>query len=398
VDTFDVVVIGGGAAGAAAALSAARAGARAALVRRGPGAAALTGGGWHGAPPQELRAALTAAGHELIDCDAPLPHPDGSLISCAVAPVSSAQASLDANAHDVLVCGVAGLPSFRASALAALWADAAGARNESIGAATITIDATPPAGWSAVALAALLDREPERLVRPLAALVRDRGAARVIVPAVLGLAGHARVLAAVMDGTGVSAGEALGVAPSVPGWRLDRALMNAVTGAGVIVIGGRVVRGLIDGSAVRSVSVAGAGGRSVEREHLTQIAGECFVLATGKYIAGGITADIEFEEPALGCDVALERFARTIDDPGAALVLTDPERSEPQPVLSAGVRVSGDGRPLTPADDVFLSNVFVAGSVRAGTETATLGLGAAAHDGWEAGARAAAHASRAGSE
>lgn len=392
-----MVVIGGGAAGAAAALSAARAGARVALVRRGPGAAALTGGGWHDSPPQELRAALTAAGHELTDCDAPLPHPGGALISCTVAAVSNARASLDANAHDVLICGIAGLPSFRATALAALWADAAGAPAEGIGAATVTLDGTPAAGWSAVALAALLDREPERLIRPLAAIVRDRGAARVIVPAVLGLASHARVLAAVMDGTGASAGEALGVAPSVPGWRLDRALMHAVAGAGVNVIDGRVVSGATDGSAVRSVSVAGGAAMNGDRDRPIVIAGNCFVLATGKYIAGGITADIEFEEPALGCDVALERFARTIDDPGAALVLTDPERSEPQPVLSAGVRVSSDGRPLSPADDVFLSNVFVAGSVRAGTETATLGLGAASHDGWDAGARAAAQASRAGS-
>jgi anaerobic glycerol-3-phosphate dehydrogenase len=119
------------------------------------------------------------------------------------------------------------------------------------------------------------------------------------------------------------------------------------------------------------------------------IAARAFVLATGKFIGGGITAEQRFEEGALGCDVALERFGRTFDDPGAALVLTDPVRTEPQPVLTLGIVNDDDGRPLRPAGDVCYTNVFAAGAVRAGVATATLGLGAAATDGWRTGERAA---------
>ncbi|HEX2165774.1 MAG TPA: FAD-binding protein, partial [Longimicrobiales bacterium] len=129
---FDVVVIGGGAAGAAAALSAAGAGARVALVRRGPGAAALGSGAWHDAPPLELRDALRAAGHELVDCDGPLPHPDGVLVHCAAAGASHANAALRAGASRVVVCGIAGLPAFRATSLAALWSDEAGLSNDEV--------------------------------------------------------------------------------------------------------------------------------------------------------------------------------------------------------------------------------------------------------------------------
>lgn len=388
-DTFDVVVIGGGPAGTAAALSAARAGARVALVRRGPGAAALAGGGWKDAPPDEMRDALARAGYELADCDGGLPHPDGVLASCEVAGVSHARASLAAEASGVLVCGIAGLPSFRATALAALWADAAGAPDDAVAAATLTLDGTPAAGWSPVALAGLLDREPARLAAAVAGLVRIHAAGRLILPAVLGLVEHRAVLDTVAEAAGITVGEALGVAPSVPGWRLDRALQQAATDAGVGIIAGRVVHAAAANGTLRSVQIHGRG-------TALDIGGGCFVLATGKYIGGGITAEAEFEEPALGCDVALERFARTIDDPGAALVLTDPERAEPQPVLSAGVRVDREARPLTPADDVYLTNVIVGGTVRAGVETATLGLGAAAHDGWAAGARAAQQAAGAG--
>ena len=80
---------------------------------------------------------------------------------------------------------------------------------------------------------------------------------------------------------------------------------------------------------------------------------------------------------------------RTFDDPGAALVLTDPVRTEPQPVLTLGVVADDDRRPLRASGDVCFHNVFAAGAVCAGNTTASLGLGTAAADGWRAGERAA---------
>jgi len=381
VQSFEVVVIGGGVAGAAAALAAATAGARVALVRSGPGATALASGGWADAPPAILRDALAAAGYPLEECAGPLPHPDGVLVPCSVAAPAHLPAILSSAA---LVCGIAGLPSFRAPSLASLWTDAAGLPDGAVAAALLTLPHTPPAGWSPASLAGMLDRDPGPLAEALAALVGQRQPDRVILPAITGLNNHARVLAALNDACGVPVAEALGVAPSLPGWRLDRALMKTVVDAGVQVISGRISAGEQHGTTLRSATVTGATG--------TTIGAAAWVLATGKYIGGGITAIDEFEEPALGCDVTLERFARTIDDPGASLVLTDPVRTEPQPALTAGVQVNASGQPLSPSGDIFLTNVFAAGAVRAGVEAGRLGLGSASHDGHEAGARAARHA------
>lgn len=360
-----------------------------ALVRRGPGAAALSAGGWRDAPPAPVREALATAGLELAACDDALPHPDGTVATCEVASVTHVTAALTAGAPATIVCGIAGLPGFHAPALARLWSAAAALPEDALRPATITLDDMPAAGWSPVSLAALLDRQPERLAGALARIVRDSGAERVILPAVLGLAGGTRVRDAIAAAARVPTGEALGTAPSVPGWRLDRAFQQVTIDAGVQMIAGRVVGCDTRDGAIRNIRIEG-------RTAPVAVAAGCHVLATGKYIAGGITANAEFEEPALGCDVALERFARTIDDPGAALVLTDAVRSEPQPVLAAGVRIDTEGRPLTPAGDVYLTNVFVAGSVRAGVEAAALGLGAAMHDGWAAGERAASLAAVAG--
>ncbi|HEX6307395.1 MAG TPA: FAD-binding protein [Longimicrobiales bacterium] len=386
VESYDVITIGGGAAGAAAALAAVRGGARVLLVRRGPGATALAGGAWDTPPPEPLRAALAAAGLLLHDVDGVLPHPDGTLVRCRAAADSHTRLSAVFSAGTdarTIACGIAGVPSFHARSLASLWSDAAGRTDGALEPVTLTLADTPAAGWSPISLAALLDREPHRLAAALARSARERGATHAILPAVLGLTEHARVLGA-MDDAGVIAGEALGSVPSVPGWRLDRALLRAVADAGV-----RVVQGSVEGAVVRGGSVEQVSVRSAEGS--VAFGARAFVLATGKFLGGGITAESEFAESALGCDVAIERFTRTIDDPAAALVLTDPVRTEPQPVLSTGVRVDTHGRPLGVAA-VFAANVFVAGTVRAGAETATFGLGAAAQDGWSAGGRAAGFA------
>ncbi|HEX6133372.1 MAG TPA: FAD-binding protein [Longimicrobiales bacterium] len=392
VESCDVITIGGGVAGAASALAAARAGARVLLVRRGPGATALTGGAWTTAPPAALRDALAAAGLALHECERAVPHPDGTLVRCQVAGASHARASAvsaaDGNGRTI-VCGIAGLPSFHARSLAALWAEAAGRALDGIEAATLTLPGTPAAGWSPVSLAALLDREPHRLGAELARTTGKRAASLAILPAVLGLADHDRVLDDVGRSAGVVVAEALGAAPAVPGWRLDRALLRALGDAGVRVVTGRVSPATVRERSIERITVTGADGTHT-------LSARAFVLATGKFLGGGITAEAEFEESALGCDVAIERFTRTIDDPAAALMLTDPVRTEPQPVLSTGVRVDPDGRPLDAAGAVAAVNVFVAGSVRAGVETCALGLGAAAAEGWIAGTRAAALAGNGG--
>jgi glycerol-3-phosphate dehydrogenase subunit B len=378
----DVLVLGGGIAGAAAALSAAARGARVVLARSGPGATAVCAGGWIGQPPAPLRAALAESGLPLHDCATPLPHPDGRLVTYEAAPAAHVQAALGSGAERVLVCGIAGLPAFRPAALAALWTESAQLAGHALDPATITLPGTPAAGWSSVALAAHVERDPGWLAAPLARAIRERGAARVIVPAVLGIDAHAEVHAAVSTATGVTVGEALGVPPSLPGWRVDRALLRALAGAGVTVVAGMVTEHVAREKRVQLVTVADQGGA-------TAIRAAGVVLATGKFLGGGVSAHARFIDTALGTELHIERAGQSWTDAADSLALTDAVRAGSQPLLTVGVRANEAGQPVTPAGDVIFRNVVVAGSVRAGTEAASLGLGNAASDGWEAGARAA---------
>lgn len=394
----EVLIIGGGIAGTAAALAAASAGARTVLVRRSPGATALCAGGWAGVPPEPVRDALAAAGLLLHVRPATLPHPDGRVLSYDAAPASHIAAHLGTAAaaapaasgtttaaEHVLVCGFAGLPSFHATALAALWSDAASLTLDSLAAVSLTLADTPAAGWSGVALAARLDREPQLLATPLARAAREHGATRVIVPAVLGLGAHAATHESVQAHAGVPVGEALGVAPSVPGWRLDLALLRALDGAGVSVITGVVTdRARTDGT-VRSVTVTTADGTVVIRA-------AAFVLATGRFIGGGITAGERFVESALDTVLAVEGLTQHALAPAASLALTRADRSAAQPVLGIGVPTDDGGRPVAANGDLALHNVFVAGTIRCRAETAERGLGGSASDGWRAGTHAATRA------
>ncbi|HWV58395.1 MAG TPA: FAD-binding protein, partial [Longimicrobiales bacterium] len=296
----EVLVIGGGIAGAAAALSARAAGRQVAVVRAGPGSTALTGGAWVGDVPEPLSAALAAVGYVLHPVGRPLAHPTGELYPADFAPPEHAGAVVD---DGTLICGVSGLPAFHAPALARLWGDTAG---RDLLAATVDAGQAPASGWSVPSLAATLERNPDRFVDAVARAVREADARRVILPAVLGIEGHDRVRSAIEQATGAVVAEALGTPPSLPGWRLDRALLAALERAGIHVHAGRAGSTVIEGRRVSGIRVAVA-------EDVTTVAAgpdpvpgsftitaDAVVLATGKFLGGGIRLNGDgLQEPAL---------------------------------------------------------------------------------------------------
>lgn len=366
----DVLVIGGGIAGVAAALESAAAGASVLLVRAGPGATALVSGAWFGPLPPLLAGALAASdlGHRPVD--ASLPHPFGDVRAADHAPDSHADAIIDEAA---CVCGIAGLPGYPAAMLARLW--------QAPRHVVLRLPDTPGGGWSPVALAAALERDPA----PLIAELRKLGSAtRAILPPVLGIDPRTRTRERVQAGSGVAVAEALGVPPSVPGWRLDQALLRALERAGVDRLEGQVVDRTLGDDVVRSVRVAARAGE------VRELGADVFVLATGRYVGGGIVAadvaegvdvargqalrEARLVERALGCDVWIEHLGDRFREV-QPVPLTDPVRGEPQALLRAGVHVDANGRPLDIQDHVHYRNVVARGAVIA--ETAH-GLGRAA--------------------
>lgn len=373
-DSRDVVVIGGGIAGTAAALAAAGRGARVLLIHAAPGASALCSGGWSGALPAPLAAAFAAVGHEWIEVREALPSPDGRLRPFDFAASSQAAASLTGS---TLVCGIAGLPGFRAAILARMWAETSGL---ALTATEILLPDTSAAGWSPPGLAARLEQDRTTLATGLANAARSFRASRIIVPAVLGLEQVAEVRLGLERDSGAGIGEALGHVPAVPGWRVQKALERMTARAEIAVQRGRVITRTRNGARIETVTIQLADGAD------RTVRAGAFILASGKYVGGGISGDGDLREPALDCPVWVdhlgERFERV-----EPLTLTNADRHEDQPLLTAGVTVDEEGRPLDQHGEHVFSNVWVAGAARAGSDP---GLGRAATEGWAAGERARA--------
>ncbi|MGH7444447.1 MAG: FAD-binding protein, partial [Longimicrobiales bacterium] len=308
----DLVIIGGGAAAWSAALAARAAGLATVLVRRAPGASALAGGGWRGPLPDIVADALVAQriAHDALQH--PLPHPDGELRAFDYAPASHLAALVETGS---CIVAVDGLPCFRARALARLWGTAASAE---VIADTITLPHTPPAGWATIALAHAIEANPAVLAAALRDVVARTGCTRIIMPPVLGVDDPSRVRVVLEAAAGVPVGEALGVPPSLPGWRLDRALERAVRAAGVRVVEGDVVDALRATDRIDALTVLPRGGSET-----MQLAAPRFLLATGRYVGGGIAANRVFAETVFGAAVWIEHLGERFDDV-VPLALSDP--------------------------------------------------------------------------
>jgi glycerol-3-phosphate dehydrogenase subunit B len=237
---------------------------------------------------------------------------------------------------------------------------------------TVTLPATPAGGWAVASLAAYLERDASVL-----SVLQRFEARRIILPAVLGLQGSRALHEQLEHDLGCEVGEALAATPSLPGWRLHHALALALAHAGVTIHNGTaVMRGDQHGKiAFVAFGEEVASARS-------------FVLATGKFIGGGIAANGVFHETVFDCPVWVDHLQEVFESPDPIL-LTDAERAQPQPLLQAGVHADDQHRPVNRRNDVVYENVFVAGSIRAGWEAGTE-MGACAEDGWNAGLKASA--------
>jgi glycerol-3-phosphate dehydrogenase subunit B len=205
------------------------------------------------------------------------------------------------------------------------------------------------------------------------------GTGAVLLPPVLGLEVGADAAGRIAARAGVPVAETLSDVPSVPGLRLHRALEARLAYRGIQVLQGDV-------AALPEPGVA------VVLEDAV-VSAATWLLASGRFVGGGISRRGVLAEPALRLAVqAAEGRAagvRLAVRPAASLTVRD--RREPQPLLSAGLRVDAGLRPVDERGRVVHPRLFAAGAVIGGHEQATdgTGLGVAILTGFLAGHAAA---------
>jgi glycerol-3-phosphate dehydrogenase subunit B len=410
-------------AGAMAALSARAAGARVVLVRRSPGATALSSGAISVAPdlgglPGEplasrrgsfeaarrlaaawpdhpyavvgtarLGEALAFAAAQLSTLLAPLEERRrflatqyGTVVGAGLCQRSLAAGDLLDVTGTLVVAGFRGHAAFDAPLVAAGLARYRARGGPEVRAVELEVPALAPGTARPHELARALDLAGG--ADALAAALRDAlpgGAGAVLLPPVLGLDPEARTPERVAARLGLPVAETLADVPSVPGLRLQRSLEARLAAAGVDVIPGDVAAAPAPGE---TVPVAGGAVRA-----------RAWVLATGRFVGGGIARRGVLAEPALRLPVQAaegrEAGVHLAGRPAASLTVRD--RRRPQPLLSAGVRVDAALRPLDERGAPVHPRLFAAGAVVGGHEQATdgTGLGVAILTGFLAGAAAA---------
>jgi glycerol-3-phosphate dehydrogenase subunit B len=396
-----VIVMGGGAAGVWAALSARRAGAQVTLVRQAPGATAVSSGcldlacardlDGGSAPPERAAGALAKShsDHPYAALGAELPSaiarargaviewhaglgvtgaegrnlllatPLGTVKETWLAQGTIARGDLLSWPRDARL-GVVAPPNRTAFDAAAVSAGLT-----AIGRATLPVDVElkvhPFA--STVELARLLD-DPA-IATPFAARVaakaRAAGATHVLLPTA-GTRNPGALLDAIVSAGVAGAAEMMGVPPSVPGLRFERDLCDIAASAGINWIAGHV----------RDAAISSGRVRALHLEDGREIVGDAFVLATGRFLGGGIRHEGVFRESVFGLPVFVNRqdvADRWLGD------LLDRNAAAEQAALKAGVAVDGAMRPVDDRGRPVLENLFAAGSVIGGYDPAKDGTG-----------------------
>ncbi len=424
----DVLVVGGGMAGAVAALAARDAGARVVLVRKAPGSTGLSGGAVSvaqdpaalpdtpfaaraGVVESARRIALLRRGHpyqvlgprldrlwnavefatgQLSSVLAPpggrnrwLLTPFGHAHAAATCQRTMAAGDLAEARGTGVVCGFEGHLGWDPDLVAS-----GATRVRALGGAEARPVRIDLFRWEDAALARPFDlarlleapgaaEEAGRLL----ARVLPRRAAVAVLPPVLGLDPAARVPERLAEAAGLPVAEMLSDLPSVPGLRLHRAIDERLGAAGVEVLQGEVRAGAGPGFP------AVVGGREVVARR--------WVLATGRFVGGGIERRGVLAESVLGLPVLASEgpFAdpsvRFAARPPASLTLRD--GSSPQPLLAAGLRVGPELRPLDAEGRIVHEDVLAAGAVVGGHDPSSdgTGMGVAMLTGFLAGRAAA---------
>lgn len=393
----DVVVVGAGLAGCLTALAARQQGAKVAVASRGYGATALSTGAIdiayspalspvsqvprtiaehvmdiiahrphhpYGVLGLERSLSGIRTGHELLREHVsgtgldPLPvtldaenlgvaSSLGAIVPAAA--TCAAHAGLDlyrANRGRWGIVQLVGDATFDARRVALGLAHDAGA----VGGQTPTFEVLPVdfgGGASPLDIARRLDDQSELDVLAHALAPRCKSLDGLIVPPVFGLRAHETALARLRIKLALPVVEALAHIPSVPGLRLQLALDRALARAHIERVGS-VVRAHVTDGRVDAVELAGGPRKSAG----------AFVLATGRFVSGGVRwGEDGCREAIFGLPVVTEEGPLEVDSPHAVVRETP---MDSHPLMTAGVLCGPDLRPQREGSPAY-DNLFAVG-------------------------------------
>ncbi|MFO7835442.1 MAG: anaerobic glycerol-3-phosphate dehydrogenase subunit GlpB [Candidatus Thorarchaeota archaeon] len=212
------------------------------------------------------------------------------------------------------------------------------------------------------------------------------GATHIAFPSVLGLKHPHKIRRNMEEATDATVLELLALPPSVPGMRLQRSLDEMFKkSGGSLMIGYECKPKSFEESNLRSIEISGPA-RSLSIET------KAIVLATGKFIGGGIAGDKDgLSETVFDIPVVTEKYESASHTPPRELTKRVAVSEEGHALYGCGVPVDSSLKPVGRNGKPVGKNFFCAGSVIAGYRypTEKSGLGVALLSGYVAGKQVA---------
>lgn len=259
------------------------------------------------------------------------------------------------------IVSLSGYGRFRAMFLAGAWSEAMsmGGAGEAFCILPLAFDHDGRPFGSPSALAAYLDSDDglEQLAKAVKSALGARKPACLVFPPVLGL-NRISLPAELSDKLGIAVKEAAPAQDSVPGVRLLQKLHQSLEESGISLMKGGANGYKIENGRIKAVSVKGRDGSSQD------ISADAFILASGKYLGGGITFNKgAFSETLFDLPVFLDSDQLKDIFIGR---MTELDYRMTQRFSRVGIETDEKGRALGRDRGPFLENLFAAGHVLGG--------------------------------
>ncbi|OGP71958.1 MAG: hypothetical protein A2W09_06320 [Deltaproteobacteria bacterium RBG_16_50_11] len=206
-------------------------------------------------------------------------------------------------------------------------------------------------GTTATALARLMEKERvrEEVAREIKRHLHNE--TRVGFPAILGIRDPFHVMKHLKEILGVEIFEIPALPPSIPGLRIFNRFKEWLLQKGVtLLLGHSVSRAVLKGRRCEGIEL-------VHPPITTSYSSDRYILATGRFLEGGLVAQEEkIVEPL---------FDLPVHQPGSRADWFGKSFSSEHPIYQAGISTDASLRPVDENSNHILENVWVAGTILA---------------------------------
>ena len=184
----------------------------------------------------------------------------------------------------------------------------------------------------------------------------------IAFPPILGLMNSSEIIEKIKESLHIEIIELLSYPPSVPGFRLESHLAKLAIDMGIKVLGDTDITSFTsEGRRIKSVS-----GRYGKYKGLN-IEADDFILATGKYIGGGLKEENNFiKESLFNLPIFNELGNPASYNPLQKMFKPNVLPKDGQPFLTIGIKVNDEFQPINEKKQVVFENLKAAGLVLSG--------------------------------